>query len=114
FIRWIRYPKPGEQQMGLDFYMQKHVVLKAVMLSIGDTSEHRKWPVLVSFEEGNEHTMLFPDGNIFTGLVFSIQRGVQKDLFKVLEILDQGANYSLCVAGEASELDTQNVDSGSK
>ncbi|PCI02849.1 MAG: hypothetical protein COB79_01620 [Zetaproteobacteria bacterium] len=114
FIRWIRYPKPGEQQMGLDFYMQKHVVLKAVMLSIGDTSEYRKWPVLVSFEEGNEHTMLFPDGNIFTGLVFSIQRGVQKDLFKVLEILDQGANYSLCVAGEASELDTQNVDSGSK
>jgi len=109
FIRWIRYPKPGEQQIGLDFYMQKHVVLKAVMLSIGDTSTHRKWPVLASFEEDDEHTILFPDGNIFTGLVFSIERGVQKDLFKVLEILKQGANYSLCVAGEATELDTKNV-----
>ncbi len=110
FIRWIRYPKPGEQHMGLEFYMKKHVVLHAVMLSVGDTSQHRKWPVLISFDDNNEHTVMFPDANIFKGLVFSIQRGVQKDLFKVTEFLQQGSNYSLCLVGEASELDTTNVD----
>ena len=110
FIRWIRYPKPGEQHIGLEFYMQKHVVLRAVMLSVGDTNENRAWPTLISFEEGNEHTVLFPDSHIFKGMVFSIQRGINRELFKVSELQEQGSNYSICVVVPATELDTQNVD----
>ncbi len=110
FIRWIRYPKPGEQQIGLEFYMQKHVVLRAVMLSVGDTSENRTWPVLISFEEGHEHTVLFPDCHIFKGMVFSVQHGIHRELYKVSEIPEQGPNYSICVAVPATELDTQNID----
>ncbi|MDQ7004266.1 MAG: hypothetical protein Q9N67_04855 [Ghiorsea sp.] len=105
FVRWIRYPRTGEQQIGLEFYMREHVALRAVMLSIGNTREHKQWPVLASFEEGNQHTILFPDANIFESLLFSIQRGVQKDLFKVIKILDKGSNYSLCTVGTAPELD---------
>ncbi|MDX8380790.1 MAG: hypothetical protein R8M14_01605 [Ghiorsea sp.] len=110
FIRWVRYPKPGEQQIGLEFYMQKHVVLRALMLSVGDTNESRIWPVLATFTDDGEHTVLFPDRNVFKGMVFSIQRGVQRDLLKVTEMLEKGPNFSLCIVAAASELDTSHLD----
>jgi len=43
FVRWVRYPKVGGQQMGLEFYLRDFVPMHVTMLSIGDTKEHRKW-----------------------------------------------------------------------
>ncbi|MDQ7001659.1 MAG: hypothetical protein Q9N02_03090 [Ghiorsea sp.] len=73
FMRWIRYPKAGEQQMGLQFYLRDFVPMNATMLSIGDTKEHRKWPLLASFEADGAHVMVFPDRSVFKGMVFSVE-----------------------------------------
>ncbi len=110
FIRWIRFPKPGEQQIGLEFYLRQHVPLRAVMLSVGDTDESRFWSVLATFDESGEHTFLFPDSHIFKGMVFSLGADEYSGYYKVVEILDQGPNYTICMTMPATELDTQNVD----
>ncbi len=110
FIRWIRFPKPGEQQIGFAFYTRQHVALKAVMLNVGDTSEHRFWPVLATFEKNGEHTILFPDERVFKGMVFRISDEQYKGYFKVTEIQEAGPNYAVCAVRMATELDTANLE----
>jgi hypothetical protein len=110
FIRWIRFPKPGEQQIGLEFYLRQHIPLRAVMLSVGDTDDSRFWSVLATFDESGEHTFLFPDSHVFKGMVFSLGMEKYGGYYKVVEVLDQGPNYSVCNVNVAAELDTHQVD----
>ncbi|MDQ6988811.1 MAG: hypothetical protein Q9M19_02935, partial [Mariprofundaceae bacterium] len=112
FIRWIRYPKLGEQKMGFEFYLRPHVVVRGVMLTVGDTQERRSWPILASFEDDGVHTILFPDKLIFKGMVFSIVEEKYGGFFKVMRVQSSGPNYSICSVRTASELDTKNLDAG--
>jgi len=110
FIRWIRYPKAGEQQMGLSFYLRPYVPTHATMLTVGSTDKRRGWPVLFTFEEDGEHTVVFPDTNIFKGLVFSVEDKRCPGYFKVLKVAESGINYSVCTVRLATELDTSNLN----
>ena len=110
FIRWIRYPKVGEQQMGLEFYLRDFVPVHATMLSIGDTKEHRKWSLLASFEKDGEHVIVFPDNTVFKGMVFSVVEARYGGYYKVVQVQEAGSNYAICVAQVASELDTKHID----
>ena len=110
FIRWIRYPKEGEQQMGLQFYLRDFVPVNATMLSIGDTKEHRKWSLLASFEADGEHVIVFPDPTVFKGMVFSVEEASHGGYYKVIQVQEVGSNYAICVAQVASELDTKHID----
>jgi len=112
FVRWIRYPKLGEQKMGLEFYHRPYVIVQAVMLTVGDTKKHRHWPVLATFEDDGIHTILFPDKLIFKGMVFSIADDEMGGFFKVMNVRSTGPNYSVCRVRRASELDTENIDNG--
>ncbi len=112
FIRWIRYPKLGEQKMGVEFYLRPHVVVRGVMLSVGDTNERRAWPILASFEDDGVHTILFPDKLIFKGMVFSIVEEKYGGFFKIMRVQSSGPNYSICSVRTASELDTKSLDKG--
>ncbi|MDX8382571.1 MAG: hypothetical protein R8M45_00735 [Ghiorsea sp.] len=112
FIRWIRYPKLGEQKVGLEFYQRPHVIVRAAMLSVGDTKKHRSWPVLATFEDDGIHTILFPDKLIFKGMVFSIVDDAMGGFFKIMNVRSTGPNYSICRARRASELDTKSLDKG--
>jgi len=110
FIRWIKFPKLGEQQLGAEFYLQDYVSVPAVMLSVGDTKKNRTWSVLATFEEDGEHTLVFPDTTIFKGMVISIVDKERGGYFKVATIQKVGPNYSICTVSVASELDTSNIE----
>jgi len=110
FIRWIRYPKEGEQQVGLQFYLRDFVPVNATMLSIGDTKEHRKWSLLATFEADGEHVIVFPDPTVFKGMVFSVEEASHGGYYKVVQVQEVGSNYAICVAQVASELDTKHID----
>jgi len=110
FIRWIRYPKVGEQQMGLEFYLRDYLPVRAVMLSVGDSKERRSWCVLATFEKDGEHTIVFPDNTVFKGMVFSVVDDRYGGYFKVLTVQHSGSNYSVCNVCIASELDTKQID----
>jgi hypothetical protein len=110
FIRWMRYPKEGEQQLGLQFYLRDFVPVNATMLSIGDTDEHRKWPLLATFEADGEHVIVFPDPAVFKGMVFSVEDGRHGGYYKVVQVQETGPNYAICIARVASELDTRHID----
>ena len=112
-IRWIRYPKPGEQQLGLEFYLQNYKPVRAVMLSIGDTKVQRAWSVLATFESDGEHTIVFPDTTVFKGMVFSISDDKYGGYFKIILVESSGPNYAICNVRKASELDTKNIDHSS-
>jgi len=110
FIRWIRYPKLGEQQIGLEFYLRNYVPVRAVMLSIGDSKVKRAWSVLATFEKDGEHTIVFPDTTVFKGMVFSVSDDSYGGFFKVILVESVGPNYSICNVRIASELDTKSID----
>ena len=110
FIKWIRYPKPGEQQVGLKFYLRESRPILATMLSIGDSKNIRHWPVLVTFEKDGDHIVVFPDNTVFKGLVFSIKDNQQGGYYKVAHVQEVGANYAICIVQVASELDTTSID----
>lgn len=109
FIRWIRYPKSGEQQMGIAFYLRPYVPVEAVMLAVGDTTQHKSWMVLLTFEEDGEHTVLFPDTAVFKGMVISFDDQRYPGYFKVIKVADSGLNYSICTVRLAKELDSSSV-----
>jgi len=111
FIRWIRYPKPGEQQIGIEFYLRDYVAVTAVMLSIGDSEEKKRWSILATFEDDGEHIIVFPDTDVFKGMVFSVADDDRGGYFKVSSIIEVGPNYSICHAKIASELETRDMDS---
>jgi len=110
FIRWIKFPKLGEQQLGLEFYLQEYVSVPAVMLSVGDTKKNRTWSVLATFEQDGEHTLIFPDITIFKGMVISIVDDKRGGYFKVATVQKVGPNYSICTVRVAAELDTSNIE----
>ena len=96
--------------MGLQFYLRDFVPVNATMLSIGDTKEHRKWPLLASFEADGEHVIVFPDPTVFKGMVFSVEEVSHGGYYKVVQVQEVGSNYAICVAQVASELDTKHID----
>ncbi len=104
FIRWIRNPKPGEKQMGIKLHLQHYLPVRAVMMAMGDTQKTRSWPVLATFEDDGEHIMVFPDTNVFKGMVFTIGDEGYGGYFKVRSIQSSGPNYVECLVGIADEL----------
>ena len=110
FIRWIRYPKAGEQQMGMEFYLRDFVPAHATILSVGERKERRKLPVLATFEDDGEHIMVFPDHNIFKGLAFSVEDEAHGGYYKVTHVQETGSNYAIALVEIASELDTRHID----
>ncbi|MFQ5582111.1 MAG: hypothetical protein ACE5F3_05740 [Mariprofundaceae bacterium] len=105
FVRWIKEPKPGEQLMGVEFFKGKFKLVKGAMLGGGseDMTEKRAWPLLIKAGK-KYHSVVFPEPRIFRNMTFVLSHEGKTGHFKVIEVTEAGANYSLCKVGIAEEL----------
>lgn len=105
-VRWIKEPKPGEQQLGIQFFHQDFKLYKGVMLG-GQEDAHlsRSWPVLVKPGKPN-HTVVFPHCKVFKNMTFMLSHEGKGAHFKILKVMKIGPNYSFCKVGIAEELTT--------
>lgn len=105
-VRWIKEPKPGEQQLGIQFFHQEFKLYKGVMIGGKEDAQlSRSWPVLVKPGKPN-HTVVFPDCKVFKNMTFMLTHDGKGAHFKILKVMKTGPNYSFCKVGLAEELVT--------
>ncbi|MDT8375754.1 MAG: hypothetical protein RQ867_03335 [Mariprofundaceae bacterium] len=105
-IRWIRQPKSGELQMGIQFLQQELKLCKGTMLgqkSGDDINQTRSWPVLI--KPGNPyHTAIFPDSKVHNHMAFMLSDEGKGAHFKVVKVMKTGPNFSFCKIAAAAAL----------
>ncbi len=90
--------------MGIKLHLEHYLPVRATMVPMGDTKKTRSWPVLATFEDDGEHTLVFPDTSVFKGMVFELDDEDYPGYFKVKNIESSGLNYAVCLVGIAAEL----------
>ena len=100
FVRWMKLGRGG-QQLGIEFFKQPVKLLHASIESGSEEMNNkRSWPVLIQPGKGSL-TVWFPEHRIYRNMVFAINSKDEKLYFKVLEVSEQGPNYSRCEVARA-------------
>jgi len=92
-VRWFKEPKHGEQKLGIEFVREKLQMFKGAPVYAEGDDAQRKFPVLLTRREDGVHAII-PQPNVHTGFVFSASQEGKQAYLKVVEVLEEGPNYT--------------------